>query len=310
ALDNWFSDIAFLDDTTGFLISDGFQSGILYAGKAAPDKSGMVWQKSREFPFELHKIKFTKAGTGYLAGFKKMLKSTDRGLTWQELQMPSETSFLTLDAIDNYVWTVAGDRILVSRDEGNSWNSYKAFDFPGPYYAFTYVRAMSFADTLNGAMGLDGRIIRTTDGGMTWKEDNKVTSDFYNCMDFADKDHAWAVGLDGMILNYNSQLTNASEESDVEDLVRLSSYYLGQNYPNPFNPQTTIKYSIPKAGIVSLRIYDILGNEVATLINEVKSPGTYNISFDAGKYRLSSGVYIYRIQANDYTESKKLLFLK
>ncbi|HEX2925106.1 MAG TPA: YCF48-related protein [Ruminiclostridium sp.] len=310
ALNNRFNDIAFPDDTTGFIIGGGTESGIIYAGKAAQDKSSLIWQKAKEFPFVLNKIKFTKAGTGYIAGGTKIMKSTDRGLTWKELQMPVEATFYTLDAIDNYVWTVAGKNILVSTDAGSTWNSIKAFDYFGPNPSAQNVRAMAFADTLNGALGLVGRMIRTTDGGLTWKEDNKIPSIFANSLDFADNGHAWAAGYDGMILYYNAQLTNANEDSDVEDLARLSSYSLGQNYPNPFNPQTTIRYSITTMGIVSLKIYDILGNEIAALINEIKSPGTYNISFDASKYRLSSGVYIYRLQVNDYTASKKLLFLK
>jgi hypothetical protein len=81
-----------------------------------------------------------------------------------------------------------------------------------------------------------------------------------------------------------------------------------QNYPNPFNPTTSINYSIPKASSVSLKVYDIIGNEVATLVNEFKNPGNYLVQFDASK--LSSGVYFYRIQADDFTSTKKLLLLK
>jgi poly(3-hydroxybutyrate) depolymerase len=86
---------------------------------------------------------------------------------------------------------------------------------------------------------------------------------------------------------------------------------LSQNYPNPFNPSTTIEYQIPNVGaqnIVSLRVYDILGREVATLVNEQKPAGTYNVQWNAKD--LTSGVYYYRLQAGSFTETKKLILLR
>jgi hypothetical protein len=85
-------------------------------------------------------------------------------------------------------------------------------------------------------------------------------------------------------------------------------FSLGQNYPNPFNPTTTIGYSLPKASDVTVKVYDILGGEVKTLVSEFKSAGNYNINFDASG--LASGVYYYKIQAGDFTEVKKLTLLK
>jgi hypothetical protein len=85
-------------------------------------------------------------------------------------------------------------------------------------------------------------------------------------------------------------------------------FSLMQNYPNPFNPVTTIKYGIPKTSNVILRIYDVLGNEVRTLINEKKSPGVYSESFNSEN--LSSGVYFYKIEAGDFTDVKKMLLVK
>ncbi len=87
-----------------------------------------------------------------------------------------------------------------------------------------------------------------------------------------------------------------------------TTYALSQNYPNPFNPATTINYQLPKTGFVTLKIYDILGKEVASLVSEQMNPGRYSVNFDAS--RLASGVYIYRLQVNDYVSSKKMLLLK
>jgi hypothetical protein len=92
----------------------------------------------------------------------------------------------------------------------------------------------------------------------------------------------------------------------------ITTYDLSQNYPNPFNPATTIKYQIPNGGNVSLKIYDILGAEVMTLVNTTQAKGRYEVKFDASSVsrRISSGVYIYRIQANDYVASRKMILLK
>jgi hypothetical protein len=93
-----------------------------------------------------------------------------------------------------------------------------------------------------------------------------------------------------------------------EDYSIINFYELYQNYPNPFNPVTTIKYQIPKSGIVSLKVYNILGKEIKTLVNDEKTKGRYEIRFDASN--LASGVYIYRIQVNDYVSVKKMILVK
>ncbi len=87
-----------------------------------------------------------------------------------------------------------------------------------------------------------------------------------------------------------------------------SEFTLFQNYPNPFNPSTTITYSIQKQSNVSLKIYDLLGNEVANLINEEKSPGTYKIKFNGNN--LTSGVYFYRLQSDSFSDTKKFILMK
>jgi hypothetical protein len=87
-----------------------------------------------------------------------------------------------------------------------------------------------------------------------------------------------------------------------------NSYSLVQNYPNPFNPTTTINYQLKFGGRVTLKVYNILGREVATLVNEEKPAGNYSIVFDAGK--LSSGIYFYRLQTGNFVATKKMILLK
>ncbi len=90
--------------------------------------------------------------------------------------------------------------------------------------------------------------------------------------------------------------------------VLPEDYSLKQNYPNPFNPITNIEYSLPEESLVQIKVYDIIGNEVATLVNEEQSAGVYKVDFDAVK--LSSGMYFARITANDFTKTVKMTLLK
>ncbi|MFA5803975.1 MAG: T9SS type A sorting domain-containing protein [Melioribacteraceae bacterium] len=95
--------------------------------------------------------------------------------------------------------------------------------------------------------------------------------------------------------------------TDVNDELPLQ-YSLDQNYPNPFNPATQIKYSIAKAGIVTLKVYDILGRQVTDLVNKYQEAGKYTVDFNAS--RLASGVYIYRIESSSFTDVKKMMLIK
>ena len=88
----------------------------------------------------------------------------------------------------------------------------------------------------------------------------------------------------------------------------LNEYKLSQNYPNPFNPVTTIKYQFPERGFVTLKVYDVLGNEVATLVNEEKPAGGYEVEWNASD--LPSGIYFYRMRAGNFIDTKKLILLK
>ncbi len=115
---------------------------------------------------------------------------------------------------------------------------------------------------------------------------------------------------------FNTNFTNGTV-SDVDDFSSVTEYSLSQNYPNPFNPSTSIQYAISSTQFVTLKVYDLLGREVATLVNEEKPAGSYNAQFTinnlpAGRQvvQLSSGIYFYKLQAGSFVETKKMILLK
>jgi hypothetical protein len=120
-------------------------------------------------------------------------------------------------------------------------------------------------------------------------------------------------GITATLLVYRLKQIDCDGSFEYCDEVFVNNFapvdfVLGQNYPNPFNPTTTIKYDLPNASEVSLIIYDILGRKVKTLVNEQQQPGRYEIMFDASN--LASGVYLYRIRAEDFVNTKKMILLK
>ena len=94
----------------------------------------------------------------------------------------------------------------------------------------------------------------------------------------------------------------------VEDNQVPTVFSLSQNYPNPFNPTTVIHYTVPKTSLVNLSVFNLLGQEVKTLVNEEKSPGEYEVRFDGSN--LPSGIYFYRLVAGDFVKTMKMLLMK
>ena len=117
----------------------------------------------------------------------------------------------------------------------------------------------------------------------------------------------YSAGTDGLPLGDLNWFVNYTGVKQIPNTIP-SKFELSQNYPNPFNPTTNIKYSIPHSGFVSIKVYNILGQEVATLYQGFQKAGVYNLDFDASM--LSSGVYLYRLQTNGFTETRKMMLLK
>jgi hypothetical protein len=106
----------------------------------------------------------------------------------------------------------------------------------------------------------------------------------------------------------NADFAGFNPTSIRRENIIARGFTMEQNYPNPFNPSTTLRYSIPREGMVSLKVYNILGQEVASLVNEFQTNGVYSVKFDASK--LSSGMYLYRITSGGFTQVKKMMLLK
>ena len=117
-----------------------------------------------------------------------------------------------------------------------------------------------------------------------------------------------------MKVGFWEQVGSLITDVDAIDIKLLpNQFYLYQNYPNPFNPSTKIRYTIPAVGtslmkFVQLKVYDVLGNEVTTLVNEEKPTGYYEVNFNASQ--LASGIYFYKIQAGSFVSTKKMILLR
>lgn len=109
-----------------------------------------------------------------------------------------------------------------------------------------------------------------------------------------------------LLLGFGAFTTRVDAQSGSGDRGRGGQ--LGQNYPNPFNPATTIRFDVPRSSHVRLSVFDVQGREIAVLVDEVKAVGSHDVTFDAGA--LSSGVYLYRLQTDGFSEARVLSLLK
>jgi hypothetical protein len=112
---------------------------------------------------------------------------------------------------------------------------------------------------------------------------------------------------------YRLKLIDNNGQYDYSNIMTIEfisplRYELAQNYPNPFNPTTTIRFDVPNSSQITLKVYDILGKEIATLVDEKKEPGSYQVQF--GRGNISSGIYIYQMHSNNYVQTRKMVIVK
>jgi photosystem II stability/assembly factor-like uncharacterized protein len=241
-----------------------------------------------------------------------MMKTTNGGEDWTKNQIGS-TNLYSIHLHSDTGVVVGWGSIYNTTDAGVSW-------IKNECCVSKYPKSVYFTNSRNGyVVGSNGLILSTTDGGFTWdKQNSGATQDFYG-MSFIDEKEGTIVGGSGAILRTTTGgVVGVSGDLSYNNPIP-TKYSLSQNYPNPFNPTTNFQFSIsnPPAGVhgtqagsqlTILKVYDVLGREVETLVNELLNPGTYNVKWDASRY--SSGVYFYRLQSGSFTDIKKMVLMR
>jgi photosystem II stability/assembly factor-like uncharacterized protein len=330
------------------IISD--DGGTLYSGSERgafrSTNKGENWQSitrpGNGFVFNLKKDKKDRIyALTYGSGIHR---TTDKGETWQRIDHNFNSAYIfgfETDRQDNlYVGGRGGGAIYKSTDDGNTWDKV--------YEGIPEAVVASISISQNGdifAAIINEGILKSTDGGLIWEKKNiglpntkvrplninnegNIFTALYNegIYKSVNNGESWIEITGNMsltevrkIVSYKNELYLATNESVwksnpdsltsvAEDDVKPKEYFLSQNYPNPFNPSTTIKYSLAEAGRVTLSIYDLLGREVINLIDEEKPAGEYETTWNASSY--PSGVYFMRMQAGEFSETRKVVLMK
>jgi photosystem II stability/assembly factor-like uncharacterized protein len=200
------------------------------------------------------------------------------------------------------IWVVGyGNKIYKSTSNG-IWTAQKV---PGTLYG-NLESVWAVDENQDAIVGSTGILLRTSDGGNNWVQ-QYITTNELRGVHFENQNIGFVVGIAGNILNTtNGGLTEVEKIGNDNIIPTKISLY--QNYPNPFNPSTTIKFDLPDNLFVSLKVYDILGRQVASLINKELSRGSYSQTWNA--QNVSSGIYIYQLKAGGTEVSRKMLLLK
>jgi len=315
--------ISFIDNLSGICV--GNSGTTLYS-----TNSGMNWLVGQPTGYlvTFYTAFMVNASTGYCAGVNTIFsplfaKTTNGGANWTYSAFYVNNNEATLRdihfmdanngiAVSN-LWNGQGG-ISKTTNAGVNWSHQV---FASAFYG------VDFAGILTGyIVGFSGSILKTIDGGNNWVQQTSGTGAFLKSVEFIDSLVGYAAGDGGVILKTtNGGVTGFKQVSGAIPL----DFKLYQNYPNPFNPTTKIKFDLPKSNltlseakglIVTLIIYDILGREIQTLVNEQLKPGTYEVDFDGSN--LPSGVYYYMLTAGDpslrsgqgFSETKKMILIK
>jgi hypothetical protein len=221
-------------------------------------------------------------------------KSTDSGLAWYKTNL-NTTSNEALASSGPYILAGAYNGVYRSTNYGLNWSSTLLNQIVN---CLTSQGANVFAGTSNG-------LYVSTDYGYNWVQKNEGLGNI----------KVISLGLVNGFL-FAGTVDNSVWKRALSEIISVNvistivpdNFSLSQNYPNPFNPETKIKFDVPKASFTKLIIYDLLGREVTTLVNEELKPGTYGVDWDASAF--SSGVYFYKIISGDYSETKKMVLIK
>lgn len=271
------------------------------AGILRSTNDGITWEPLNSFPKSNDiRLGINSQDHIFAKGYRDNLyRSTDYGNTWSKLFLPN-TPLVIYDIAfgSNQTLYITSGTAYKSTDNGDNWTITHPID---DYFVYTLTVNQS-GDLFLGLTTYDG-IHYSKDAGNTWKVENNGLSNLY-VKSIACSPYGYIfAGTEGGVFRSVNNTTSINNAGRIPDL-----YSLEQNFPNPFNPTTRIRFSIPYAKFVTLKVYDILGRIVATLVNEEKLPGYYEVKYDAMNY--PSGVYFYRIQAGSFSQTKKFILVK
>ncbi|MEO6694529.1 MAG: YCF48-related protein [Ignavibacteria bacterium] len=316
---NWFSvnsnvnvslnQISFADENTGYIA--GNNGTILKTSNAGINWNNVLMTNSSEI---FHSLKILSKDVIIVSGTNsKILKSTNAGATWDSTDFKMPNPLVTLDFADENTGWVSGccGMFMRTTNAGINWTEEKYLTL-----GFT-INSMKFVDSNYGWQAGDaGYILRTTNGGINWDSLNSTTPTGLYSVFFINRDSGFVVGYNGLIL----RTVNGGGQGVPIGIGKVSAnvpqkFFLHQNNPNPFNPLTRIDYELDNTYNVSLKIYDVLGNEVSSLVDEKQFQGIYSIDFDGNN--LSSGIYFYRLwlstpsgDTEKFSLVKKMMLLK
>jgi photosystem II stability/assembly factor-like uncharacterized protein len=326
--------IVFKDASTGIVVGD---NGTVFT----TTNGGTNWvSKNSSTSLQLRGACFAGGSTFYAIGDDgAAVKSTDNGNTWTTLNSGTTERLLCVAAVDQNVWVGARNGLMLfSNNGGTSFTSMsnpatddiKDIQFINGSIGFACGSNSFFMYTSNGGsnwtsrstgiiVGLNGlhfvdqntgwtvggagTLYSTTNAGLNWVAITTPTTQDLNSIHSFDGANAWAVGNSGTII------TNYSQTTGIEgEFGNVSEFSLDQNYPNPFNPSTKIRFSIAFEAFVTVKVFDMLGSEIATLINEKLLAGSYILNFNASG--LNSGVYFYSISTDKFSDTRKMIVMK
>jgi len=303
-----FLQIQFIDSNTGYAYGDQriFKS----------TDAGLDWS-----PLECNLIilrgQFLNSITGWVVGLGAFAKTTNGGVNWVQNQFTNNWTNDIFFININTGWIVnwKGD-IFKTTNGGDNWTlQYK--DSTKIFHDVVFTsNDTGWAIGQIGYSGSQGFVLKTTNAGQNWFNQQVPNTGYYEIF-MLNSNEGWVVG------NNLLHTTDGGGTIGIKQITSEipSSFSLEQNYPNPFNPVTKIKFNIQKSVVsslysaVTLKVFDILGKEVATLVNEQLAPGTYSVDFDGTNF--PSGVYFYQLRVEDptrrtgeYVKTKKMLLLK
>jgi photosystem II stability/assembly factor-like uncharacterized protein len=308
----------FTDDSTGYSVESisYISNGVVnYSGIISKTiDGGLTWDPLKLEVIDLNSVFFTDINTGYAVGSKSyhnskggisydgiILKTIDGGLTWDPVCLAGGnfSSIHFPDANTGYVIDYSG--MFKTADGGATWTNLLLYDYSiNTYY---YLNSLYFTNANTGyAVGRSGTIIKTIDGGITWtKLSSRTTNDLFSIF-FPDANTGYAVGGRGTIL----KTTNGGGfPTAVENVPNESQFTI---YPNPFNTVTTISWQLAKTSKVTLKVLDIVGRTVATLVDEQRPQGKYETQFNAGT--LPKGIYFCQLKAGEFMQTRKMILLE